>query len=904
MKKRDISFADVRDYLAGRFPRLTDWSRRAWAWIARFACTHKPGPRAWRGAAFGLALGTFIVVADALIHDVFLPLPTWWGAWGATKMIAGALAAGIGIVIAAALLTKTPWRFRFALVISVIILSELFPFRGDWRVLVGSLLAFAFAGAGLASINRRGFREVNTRVQRWVAIGGLVAGLASVVALLLWLSTDGYELPEYHNAAVEAEAGIPMLQLPDPSLPGDFTVLTLTYGSGTDIRRPEFGSEADLITETVDGRPMLQPWDNDDRGRERKAFWGFDRDELPLQARVWYPEGAGPFPLVLIVHGNHGMREYSDPGYEYLGELLASRGFILASIDENFINGAIRQENDARGWLLLEHLKVWEQWNEDPDNLFYGRVDMSRIGLIGHSRGGEAVAVAAAFNDLPYYPDDATVEFDYGFDIGAVIAIAPIMGQYRPGGRYTEPHDVNYFVFHGANDMDVSSFASGSGQYEKVTFSGDEYRFKSALYVMAANHGQWNTVWGRYDAGKPYARMMNVHPLMSGEDQRQIGKVYISAFLEATLRGESGYVPLFADARVGADWLPDTAYLIKFDDSRSTKVATFEEDVDVTTTTMAGGRTWGENLTVWREDMVEMKWGPMETAAVYVGWMNEEECGGDDCEDEDDDAESDDSEGSNNDDNDDNEEHDAGIPGGTIQAEGIEAEDVSPSDEAQDLEEAEGARVPARYVVELPESLVIDPAATLFFSMADADESPEPRNRDDEDEENGDDNEEGHDTGEQNEAEHGDQSEHGQESEHAGQTGHDSDNEDDNDDNESNNNDEKEQEDEDEDAPREPIDLTVRLIDAAGEVAELPLSRFSFLQPQLEVELNKAIFDDPDRESEPVFQSFAFPLAWFAEANPAFDPSEILRLEFVFDRTEKGVVIIDSIGFRAPAGGG
>ena len=47
------------------------------------------------------------------------------------------------------------------------------------------------------------------------------------------------------------------------------------------------------------------------------------------QRKSLVSEGAGPFPLVLIVHGNHDMAEFSDPGYEYLGELLASRGFIL-----------------------------------------------------------------------------------------------------------------------------------------------------------------------------------------------------------------------------------------------------------------------------------------------------------------------------------------------------------------------------------------------------------------------------------------------------------------------------------------------------------------------------------------------------------------------------------------------
>ena len=64
--------------------------------------------------------------------------------------------------------------------------------------------------------------------------------------------------------------------------------------------------------------------------------------------------------MVLVVHGNHNMRDYSDPGYDYLGELLASRGYVLASVDENFINGRIRNENDGRGWFLLKHVELFK----------------------------------------------------------------------------------------------------------------------------------------------------------------------------------------------------------------------------------------------------------------------------------------------------------------------------------------------------------------------------------------------------------------------------------------------------------------------------------------------------------------------------------------------------------------
>ena len=41
-----------------------------------------------------------------------------------------------------------------------------------------------------------------------------------------------------------------------------------------------------------------------------------------------------------MVHGNHDMEDFSDPGYAYLGELFASRGIIAVSVDENFLNSS------------------------------------------------------------------------------------------------------------------------------------------------------------------------------------------------------------------------------------------------------------------------------------------------------------------------------------------------------------------------------------------------------------------------------------------------------------------------------------------------------------------------------------------------------------------------------------
>jgi dienelactone hydrolase len=218
---------------------------------------------------------------------------------------------------------------------------------------------------------------------------------------------------------------------------------------------------------------------------------------------------------------------------------------------------------------LLEHLKLWREWNQAAGNPFQGKVDLARIALMGHSRGGEAAATAALFNRLHYYPENANIRFDYGFAIQAVVAIAPADGQYKPAGQSRWIEDVSYLTLQGAQDADVSSFM-GSRQWEHVRYTqpGSPWfkaeRFKAEIYAYRANHGQFNTVWGRTDAGEPLSWFLNLKPLLAPEAQRRIAKTYIAAFLEATLKDRREYLPLFEDWRVGRAWLPDTLYVNRY----------------------------------------------------------------------------------------------------------------------------------------------------------------------------------------------------------------------------------------------------------------------------------------------------------------------------------------------------
>jgi dienelactone hydrolase len=773
-------------FITERLNRSFKWLKHHFQHIGQIVT---PGPHAWKGSTWGLivAMGMFWILSIALnyITPAFIMFPVLVIILG---VIAIAVIGGFYVLvlkIGIRLIKTIPLLYLWVL-LGAFGLFSMINLGKAADVLIPALIIFSsLIGAAIGTLH--GNWKETTRIQRVITIGGLVIGIGGFLLGSIWLIRDGSESEPIQNAALKATTQITPLNLPDPSQLGEFEVLTLSYGNGADRHRPEYADEAELVTTSVDGSVFVSGWEGTS-GWLKTHYWGFDAESLPLNGHVWYPNGNGPFPLVLIVHGNHDAQDFSDPGYAYLGELMASRGFILASVDENFLNGSVLdcininlkggliEENDARGWLLLEHLRAWRTWNETSDNPFYQKVDMDNIALIGHSRGGEAAAIAAAFNRLPYYPDDATIAFDYNFNIRSVIAVAPCDGQYWSGGTPTALENVNYLVLQGANDADVKVF-SGSRQYDRVAFTDKKYWFKSSLYIYRANHGQFNSIWGRYDSSALSACFLNVKPLLPGQQQEQIAKVYISAFLEATLHNQHGYVPMFRDYRTASAWLPDTIYLGRFADSNTRFISTYEEDINVATTTLPDGVQQGDNLTVWREQKVKLKYGKRESRAVYLGW------------------------------------------------------------------DTEAFSNIASYSLTLPERAVsLNANSRLTFSLADANETSNPKDiRRDE------------------------------------------------------NTDEPAKSGED---PRSPIELTVEVTDSAGNTVRLPLSHYSLLQPQLEVQLAKGIIMNDLESSEAVFQNFEFPLSAFVEVEPGFNPVDLTTIRFIFDRTSAGVIILDDVGFR------
>lgn len=280
----------------------------------------------------------------------------------------------------------------------------------------------------------------------------------------------------------------------------------------------------------------------------------------------------GPFPLVVFLHGNHGNCRPRDggedqcetreahtcedggfdttpnaEGYLYLQETLAAQGYVTVSLSANALNcrDAFLAE---RTQLILEHLRRWVAWaggGGDPFGAtFAGAVDMSRVALVGHSRGGEAVAtVPQALADTPV----------------AGVTLASVFGIGPTDYESPEPAGVPFAVLLPACDADVITL-EGLRQYDRGLDPSDPNPRAQVLFV-GANHNFFNSEW-RFDDNEELRRNCQDGEQVGAAAQRGMLEVVLADWIRATaggeatpayLRAESGPPPLltrWADAPV------------------------------------------------------------------------------------------------------------------------------------------------------------------------------------------------------------------------------------------------------------------------------------------------------------------------------------------------------------------
>ena len=334
-------------------------------------------------------------------------------------------------------------------------------------------------------------------------------------------------------------ASVAFAQVPDPGTPGPLAVTREEYN---------FGDTA------------FQPTD----------FPG----PVELRASIHYPTNlpGGPYPVIVLLHGRHATcfkgntqllqwpctDNGSQPipsfqGYDYVAEVLASNGYVVVSVSANGVNAVDNAVFDlgalARAELMQKHLDILKTFNTTGGapfgTKFVGKFDLTRVGTMGHSRGGEGV--------VRHYVLNKDLGAPYG--IKAVFPLAPV--------------DFNRFVVNNAAlnvllpycDGDVADL-QGVHFYDDARYNvpGDQSP-KHYELVMGANHNFYNTIWS--PGSSPFPGAANdwlafvpgghsdshcgsgkTSQRLTEAQQRGTGLAYMSAFFRAYVGGESQFIPL------------------------------------------------------------------------------------------------------------------------------------------------------------------------------------------------------------------------------------------------------------------------------------------------------------------------------------------------------------------------
>jgi len=301
-------------------------------------------------------------------------------------------------------------------------------------------------------------------------------------------------------------------------------------------------------------------------------------EPVEMRAVVVAPKGAtGHRPLALFLHGRHstcysgddisgawpcpaGTKEIpSYRGYLRDQQLLASQGYVTVSISANGINAQDGDSEDggaqARSSLVRQHLARWADWAAHPDSApavvrDAPKADLSRVLLVGHSRGGEGVN-RAAMDSL--YPPPAAQDGYHGpvrWHIRGTVLIGPTVFGQNPVA------DVPSATILPGCDGDVSDL-QGEVYVDGTRSVSRGAALHSAVYVEGADHNFFNTEWTPGQSEAPsdddfYSDPEHPDPVCSpgtatrltADQQHKAGSTYIAAAARLFVAGDDRVRPL------------------------------------------------------------------------------------------------------------------------------------------------------------------------------------------------------------------------------------------------------------------------------------------------------------------------------------------------------------------------
>lgn len=259
------------------------------------------------------------------------------------------------------------------------------------------------------------------------------------------------------------------------------------------------------------------------------------KKDLPL--RINYPDGKGPFPIVLFSHGAWGCKD----GHIGMTELWASHGYVTIQPDH--------QDSRNLG-VKIGDQKVFEYWESRPADISFildslgalekkvpdlaGEMDRQRIGVSGHSYGANTAQLVGGTKILP--------DNKKRFEDKRVTAVALLSGQ-GPGEMLTERSWEDF----------TKPLLVITGSRDGPTRTGKPAEWRKSPYELSPPGGK-HLVWLEgmdHGLGGVSGLKDGLYKFQTNEDHVKYTKIVTLAFWDAYLKDS-----LEARAYLESDTLP------------------------------------------------------------------------------------------------------------------------------------------------------------------------------------------------------------------------------------------------------------------------------------------------------------------------------------------------------------
>ena len=266
----------------------------------------------------------------------------------------------------------------------------------------------------------------------------------------------------------------------------------------------------------LDGGDYIDGYDNTQSGayvcHDTAASGPFGTSELTYDLsggsfdaqNTFYPSNIsslGELPLIVMSHGNGHNYQW----YDHLGSHMASYGYVFMSHQNNTGPGPA----SAATTTLSNTDDFLSSLGTIGGGVLSGHIDTDNIVWIGHSRGGEGVAIAydRLFDGIassPFYTKE---------DIKLVSSIAPT----DFGGIATvNPHNVNYHLWTGGSDSDVNGCAD-CNLCQTFHLHDRATAYRQSISLHGVGHGNFHNGGGNpWATGPCLVGTTSTHTIMRG----------------------------------------------------------------------------------------------------------------------------------------------------------------------------------------------------------------------------------------------------------------------------------------------------------------------------------------------------------------------------------------------------